>query len=68
MISSLTNQYSVCWIFVLITFYHSETDEENWETQQDQFNEEAAGEENADEENNLLTGINCRGCENLKIL
>ena len=41
------------------TFYHSETDEENWETQQDQFNEEAAGEENAesDEENNLLTGI-----------
>ncbi|XP_073258387.1 uncharacterized protein [Porites lutea] len=36
-----------------------ETDEENWETQQDQFNEEAAGEENADsdEENNLPTGI-----------
>ena len=41
------------------TFYHSETDEENWETQQDQFKEEAAGEENAesDEENNLLIGI-----------
>ena len=41
------------------TFDHSETDEENWETQKDQFNEEAAGEENAesDEENNLLTGI-----------
>ena len=59
MISSLTNQYSVCWIFVLITFYHSETDEENGETQQDQFNEESAGEENADshEENNLPTGI-----------
>ena len=44
---------------MLITFYHSETDDENWETQQDQFNEEAAGEENAesDEENSLLTGI-----------